>query len=134
MGYKIILDENIVNEIFGNLTPFNLKNELKKVKKEYRIDRIYIEEFCADEIGLQYNPPRRCRIIQKDNVEIIKFRMSDLKNNRGSSYGFRIILLKDNINRLAIVLSITHKIDKKDLTQQEKNQLKVLLESYVNSL
>ena len=60
--------------------------------------------------------------------------MPDKINNRGSSYGFRIILLKDSINEYGIVLSITHKIDKTDLSQTEKTMLKELANNYENSI
>ena len=60
--------------------------------------------------------------------------MPDYKNNRGASYGYRIIVLVDFINNRAILLSIYHKINKKDLDTKEKNMLKTLNENYEESL
>ena len=122
--FKIILDHDKVNEIFGDLTPFNLKKEIKQLSNE---EKKFIIKYTADELCLPEKPPSRCILTRNNNLYIIKIRCPKLTNNKGKSYGYRIIILVDEIRCIGIILSILDKSKSSDLSQYEKNKLKILI-------
>ena len=133
MKYSIIVDEFAVSDVFGFDLPFNLKKEVKRYIKSNILLLSEVEETIADEIINGIHPPKVAMITKVNECEILKIRYSGF-NNRGSSYGFRFIVLVDHINCYGILLSIYHKKDKKDLSMDEKNDLKKLCIKYYLSI
>ena len=132
--YTVIIDPNVNDEVFGNDNPFNLKKDLKTCKSKYKLQEVDLARYIADEIINDPNPPKHCKICEFNYSGLRKLRMPDTKNKKGSSFGFRIIVLVDFINNYAILLHIYNKIDKKDLSGIEKNKIKELNKKYDEAL
>lgn len=132
--YKIVIDADVIDEQFGNYSPYNLKRDLKNISEK---EITYIANEIGDEI---YRGPERpaYAVIYKStvnrNINFSKIRCEDKKRNKGKSGGYRCIVLIDEINRLGYILHIYSHSNFDDITTNEKNKLRVLIEEYVKSM
>ena len=128
MCYEIIVDPEVVHDVFKDKLPFNLKNELKKIRRTYGIKREEIEEFLGDE----------SRFLKKDlityyhdkYVAIAKLRYANKSINKGKSGGLRLIFMIDYVHKYIILLSVYSKSDKDELSTEEQNKIKILAKKY----
>lgn len=58
---------------------------------------------------------------------VIKERYPNKRQNRGASYGYRLIVFIDGNDHKATVFHIYDKVKKKDLTNYEKSQIKKMI-------
>ena len=116
------------------LSPYNLKKDLKDISED-EIQRI--AEGVANELynGV-HRPPVTSMMYWSGNRKAAygKIRTVDVTQGDGKSNGYRCITLVDMINHCAFILHV-YKHGKNDkITQLEKNELKNLVNKYVEAL
>jgi len=131
--YNWYYDPKIIQEVFSACSPFNTVSDFKRFLKggpkwfyDELDNSVYINSY--DTLTSITSSKLNCK------YDIIKIRVSDPHTNKGKSYGLRCIVLLDNRSHDAFPLHIYDKKDKKDLTQNEKNQMRTLLTLYIKSV
>ena len=130
----VIIDPEKVDLLFQNILTFYLKKDLKKINDipDYKI---------ADEIRAVLQGKVRGKayteisyqIYKGKKISISKVRLTDLKQQKGKRGGLRCIALVDDYTLRCIILHIYSKNIKEDITKNEENQLKKLLNKYISS-
>lgn len=136
MGKFTVYCDPIGMEELCNLSPYNLKKDLKSIKNE-ELDQIL--EDVANELYQGVDRPPASSMIYWHNQRkagYAKIRTVDVRCDDGKSNGYRCITLVDIINHRAFVLHIyKHGKGKDDnISNAAKNQLRKLVDEYVNSL
>lgn len=135
MEFSVVNDADIIGSEFQG-TSFSLKKDLKDITQD-ELNELSLE--IADELTNSPRPPASV-IISKSNkhneISCMKMRIRDAKRGNGKSKGYRIYLIVDKINYYAYVLHIyRHEHgEKADISQKDKNILRVLLNEYSNNI
>lgn len=120
----------------SSMTPYNLKKDLKGMKKD-ELDRIAEEIVNVIHDGIE-RPPKTSALYWGKNrkVTYAKIRVSDEVRGIGNSGGYRCIVLVDYVNNAAFLLHLYQhsKNGDGDIPKSEKNQLKKLVDTYLESL
>ncbi|MDE6504881.1 MAG: type II toxin-antitoxin system RelE/ParE family toxin [Clostridia bacterium] len=131
MKYSIVCDTEVIDEQFHDLSPFNLKNDVKNINENQLTD---IAENIANE--LVYGPHGKTNVVLYESkvnfkVNYSKIRCADRLKKKGKSDGFRCIVLVDNVIHYGFILHIYPKNETENITKKEENGLKILVETYV---
>lgn len=89
----------------------NREELLLRIRSEMALGR---PQFCLEENG-------------SEAICVIKERYPNKKHNRGARYGFRLIVFIDASDNKATIFHIYDKVKKKDLTENEKKQIKNMI-------
>jgi len=135
---QFIINPDEINKYFEDFehkSPFNLYKCFKEISKEYKMNGKELYYFLSLEIKTAYENLKtndyfyRSKIHYK--IAIIKYRMKDDTSNHGKSKGWRIIALIDEINGLFYLLEMyKHSKGKDNLTNDEKNKIKLFCDEY----
>lgn len=134
-NYRVVIDPTAIDDVFGNISPFNLAQDLKGFRHNFV--KSLSEEIAAlikigphgksfVEISYEY--------LNKKKIAISKFRIADKEKCQGKSGALRCIAIVDNLNHICIVLHIYEKRKKENISKKSENRLKEMLKSYVDSL
>ena len=139
MRYSVVMDPEIIDEVLNGLSPFNLGNDIKVIKKDvpqFKLEAI--AEEIANEIMIgPHNPIYVILYICKSdkNINYSKIRTGDSERKKGRSNGYRAIVLIDHNRRSAFLLHIyRHGRGADNLTKKEKNAVEKTVEEYWNSV
>ena len=131
--FSVYYDPDGMEEICKR-SPFNLKKDLKNISDE-EIKRI--ARNVADELYLGAERPPVTSVMYWGlgrKAAYGKIRTVDVEHSDGKSNGYRCITLVDMVNHCAFLLHV-YKHGKDDIiSQKDKNQLKKLVNEYVESL
>ena len=134
MEYSVIYDFNVIDENFGSLSPYNLSKDCKGVSATELAD---IANNIVDELKYGPRTPAYVHIYKskKDkDVSYSKIRCADKTRNEGKSKGYRCVILVDNKLHVGYLLHLyKHSSGEDDISKKDKNTLKNLVESYVQS-
>ena len=124
---------------FKHKSPFNLRNSIKIMMKEYNILEDYFYTHLVNELSAAFKITKAKDYIYHNGkyykIAIIKFRMQDEKANSGKSNWWRIVALIDGLNRIFYLLDLyKHSQGKDNLTAIEIKKLKELCDEYADSL
>lgn len=131
-------DVDEVFEDFQHKSPFNLESCIKNYRKKHKInDESQFFAMLSQEIESAYKHIKKSDYIYHNmvfyNVVIVKFRMGDKNENKGTSDGHRVVALVDEINKIFYLLYLyKHSEGKDDLTPSEKTELKQLCDEYAS--
>ena len=139
MRYSVVVDPEVVDEVLNGLSPFNLSNDIKNIKKEvHRFSLEDIAEEVANEIMCGPHGKTYCIIYvckQDHNINYSKIRTDDFERKKGKSNGYRVIVLIDHNSKYAFILHIyRHGTGPDNLSNKERNALEQVVEEYSNSL
>lgn len=142
MEYSVVIDPERIDEELKGLSPFNLANDIKAIKKDFpqfKLERIAEEIANEIMIGPHNSTYVVLYICKSDkNINYSKIRTEDSERKKGKSNGYRAIVLIDHNNRYAILLHIyRHGHGPDSLSKKEKNIVEKLIEEYskcVNSI
>ena len=133
MYYTIYFEDDFDFDLKHN--PFNLKNDLKKLNIKYKNKyTLHIRQ------EIQHGTNRTsCKAIFKIDYNNTKYKIMIVKircgfESKGKSGGIRFIVLVDEKNMICIVLHAYGKNKTEELTENEKNSLKKLLDYYKESI
>ena len=140
--FKVYCNPEEMEELCA-LSPFNLKKDLKNLKKDIKdfddeeLNRI-LEEI-ANELYYGINrPPSSVALYWhlSRKAAYAKIKTVDIVRDSGKSNGYRCIVLIDVIHYSAFVLHLyRHSHGEKDnISHAEQNQMKKLVDEYVESL
>lgn len=106
--------------IFGDISPFNIDSDFKKIEKNHISIKKVLQEMDAI-LELKHN----LVILKKEHPFcLLKFRIANPQNNSGKSSGFRVIAITNLIENYAFILSVYSKVGsnrKDNLTLEEMN-------------
>ena len=136
---QIVADEDVIDQTFRSISPFNLKNDFKT-----HFGRDYTQEkkSLIQDLSLSINEPtgnsvKRMALghleIENKMIYVVQVRMADQVSKKGKSGGFRCIVLLDKLINVGYLLHIfpKNKVDKID--EQERKKLNTLLVKYIYS-
>ena len=133
--YKVIIDPLAIDDVFGNISPFNLARDIKGYSND--LLRSLSQEIAA----LLKRGPRgksyveiSAEFLNKKKISLSKFRIADKEKWQGKSGALRCIAIVDNLNRLCIVLHVYEKSKKENISRKSENQAKKMLKRYFESL
>ncbi len=117
-------------------TTFNLRKDLKGINDD-ELKEIAEEIGHVIENGVD-RPPITSAIYwgKKRKANYAKIRVADVKHDYGKSSGYRCIVLVDCVHNCAFLLHIYKHGQGKDdeLTKEDKNKLRKLVDEYIESL
>jgi len=132
--YFDTVNEVSIDEFFGCLTPFNLRKDIKGQKtlnlKSFLINVTSLLQMCPH--GKNY-VVLHVVSFHKLPIAIAKLKIGDPASSKGSSGGFRCIVLTDDDLSICILLHLYSKDEKETLSDTEDNQLIKLLATYQES-
>ena len=137
------VDPDTINEIFHDFlhkSPFNLKNSIKAMMKEYNYKEkeLFYGQLVL-ELQASYRNVKQSNYIYHNGnyykIAILKYRMQDLNSNSGKSSGWRVIALIDELNGIYYLLDLyKHSKGKDNLTNKELTDVKAFCDEYAESL
>ncbi len=128
--YEVVYDAEVIDSELSTKY-FSLKRDLKQYKiGEQQL--IQLANDIADELKSGFISKSKTIIYNCFNTVLcIKMRCKDHKIDKGKSSGYRVIILLDKQSSYAFILNIyKHKKRKDNLTEHEKQELKILANKY----
>lgn len=134
--FRVYHDPDTINKHFSELSPFNLKQDLKGISKDTISN---ISEEIANELYNGINrPPNIIPLYWGKNRDAAcaKIRAIDVARDAGKSHGYRCITLVDMVHKSAFLLHIYRHGhgENENISKRDKNALKRLVNKYVESL
>ncbi len=132
-NYKVFYDAEEIDRAFKN-SPFRLKKDIKGLDESQQEN---IATAIANELISGFGRPSCIMLYQRREkwvVGVAKIRSEDKKQNRGKSNGFRCIVLVDTHNKFAFLLHLFTHSKKDNISREEHNSLKKLVDEYIESI
>lgn len=132
--FQVVYDHAIIDKNFGPYSPFNLKKNLKDISESEAIE---MSKAIAAELKTGPGRPTY-QVLHTSplNIKITyaKIRCRDRSRSAGKSKGWRCIVLIDNINSIGFVLHVFSHRDKDNISQNEHNALRRVVEEYIKAV
>ena len=135
--YKVSLNFEEIQEEFKPFTPYNIIKDIKrqKLRKE---ELARIAQNIAEELKMGENRPSYQVIYwgEERKANYSKLRSDDKERGEGKSYGYRCIVLVDNINHFGYLLHIYRHGhgENENISASDRNKLKELVDEYIKEL
>ncbi len=131
MLLKLLYRHEDLIEIFDDISPFNMRRDMKYLKKKHISSDQVMQEIEAELNNRNYDVVYERSFCNhpEDKVLLVKVRVRNPQNHRGESSGFRIIAIVNECEDYAIIFNIYLKGGSKrkdDLTHEEKAKAKSL--------
>ncbi|MFA7157223.1 MAG: hypothetical protein WC123_05990 [Bacilli bacterium] len=135
---ELIYKHEDLIDIFNDISPFNMKRDIKYInKKKISIDKI-LQEIEAKLISQNYDVEYEKEFCNEINnkIVLVKVRIINPQNNKGESSGFRVVGIVNECDDYAIIFNLFPKDGSKrkdNLTNEELEKAKHLLCEYLES-
>lgn len=132
---KLIYKHDLLIEIFDDISPFNMKKDIKYLEKKHiSVDKV------MQEIEATFNLRHYDVVIERvlcqsiHAIVLVKVRIINPQTNKGESSGFRVIAVVDECEDHAFIFNLFHKTGagrKDNLTTEELTKAKSLFYEYI---
>lgn len=135
VSYNVIADIDIIDQAFGEDSPFRLKSDARKHKLTQDMLNIIARDL-ADEMkaGFDTNTCNALHWTPNRKGNYAKIRAINSEQNFGKSKGYRCIVLCDMVKKEGYLLHIFEHADKDNLSPTEKRALNKLVDEYIKAL
>lgn len=134
-GYSVSTDFESIQQAFANLTPFNIVRDIHKLRLSEK-DLGEIAKNVSDELkaGDGRTSNQSIYFGYKRLARWAKIRIADVQRKTGKSSGYRCIVLVDEKNKFCYILHLYLHSNIINISKQETNQLKKLVDEYIDNL
>jgi|AntRauTorckE6833_2_1112554.scaffolds.fasta_scaffold23673_1 hypothetical protein len=127
---ELIYKHEDLIELFQDISPFNMKRDIKYLNKNHiSLDKV-LQEIEATLLSKNYDAVyESVSCVGKGNFVLIKVRIKNPQNNKGESSGFRVIGVVNECEDHAFIFNLYPKDGanrKDDMTAEEEKKAKDL--------
>lgn len=134
-GYSVSTDFKLIQQEFAGSTPFNIVKDIRELSLSEE-DLGEIAKNVSEELkaGDGRTSNQSVYFGYKRLARWAKIRVADVQRKTGKSSGYRCIVLVDEKNKFGYILHLYLHSSIINISQQEKNQLKKLVDEYIDNL
>lgn len=136
MKHQIIYDQDLLEEIFEDISPFNMNKDFRRLKK-LDLDLYLLQELEALIHMKKFDVVLKNSKTSKEGcfIRLVKIRIKNPLNHKGKSSGFRVICIVDDYNSITYLLHVYQKDGankKSNITKEERKSAIAIFQEVKN--